>query len=189
MELMLTWSDRRDCSQSLTWCLSTIPQEHIRFPGVSLFCRRDGGQTREKCDTYPSRKRQEMEIMAWWCHNLYSSQSMRTVVLRTVMWDVAHMVEMKVACIFWSGSLQWRNDLQYVGINRETRSKQILNKYTGKVGTIHLAEGGSNFGCCEHGNDFLDSVAGMEYLFASQRGLWSVWDCWLCYPGRYRPRI
>lgn len=28
-----------------------------------------------------------------------------------------------------------------------------------------MAEGVSSFGCCEHGNDILNSMAGMEYLF------------------------
>ena len=42
------------------------------------------------------------------------------------------------------------------------------------MSTIHLAEGSSSFGYCEHGNDILDSMADMEYVFDSQGGLWSV---------------
>jgi len=47
MELMLTWSDRKDCSQSLAWCLSTIAQERTRFLKVSHF---SADETRDRIE-------------------------------------------------------------------------------------------------------------------------------------------
>jgi len=47
MELMVTWPDRKDCSQSLAWCLSTIAQEHMRFLKVSHF---SADETRDRIE-------------------------------------------------------------------------------------------------------------------------------------------
>jgi len=48
MELMLTWSNRKECSLSLAWCLSTISLEHIRFLKGSHFSADKTGDRIEK---------------------------------------------------------------------------------------------------------------------------------------------